>query len=236
MEIISRQKALSLGLKLFYTGKPCKHGHDSPRYVNSWKCQACNLAKNKEYQKKNKELIAAQRREKARLYPDLVKAQKRRDYLRHYDKRRAAINAWNTANCEKMSAYRRQWLIDNADRFRAAKTAYYLKRKRQDPGFDILTRLRRRINHFVSGNNKSASTEALIGCSYDAFAKHIESQFADGMTWENRCEWHIDHIIPCAAFDLNDPEQQRQCFHYTNMRPLWAHENRRKGASMPDAA
>jgi hypothetical protein len=57
---------------------------------------------------------------------------------------------------------------------------------------------------------------------------HIEAQFMPGMTWENRELWHVDHIIPCAAFDLTDPAQQRSCFHYGNLRPLWAKENQRK--------
>jgi HNH endonuclease. len=52
------------------------------------------------------------------------------------------------------------------------------------------------------------------------------------MSWDNygRDGWHIDHIRPCASFDLTDPEQQRQCFHYTNLQPLWAADNIRKGA------
>lgn len=63
---------------------------------------------------------------------------------------------------------------------------------------------------------------------------HLESQFEPGMTWENRRKWHIDHIIPCAAFDLTDTEQQRACFHYTNLRPLWASENISKGTKILD--
>jgi len=50
------------------------------------------------------------------------------------------------------------------------------------------------------------------------------------MTWDNYGEWHIDHETPCAAFDLTDPVQQSNCFHYSNLQPLWAEENRRKGA------
>ena len=53
------------------------------------------------------------------------------------------------------------------------------------------------------------------------------------MTWENHTPtgWHVDHIIPCAAFDLSKPEEQRKCFHYTNLQPLWAIDNIRKGAT-----
>jgi hypothetical protein len=236
MEIISRDEALARGLKVFYTGEPCCNGHDCGRYVALSRCVLCNSINAKRYRAKNRDEINAKRRERNRQNPELVKERKRTDYQKHWEKRRASGNAWRKANREKALSYLREWQAANAEAFRAQKTAYYLSRKRSDPAFAVLTRLRRRINHFVSGHNKSATTAELIGCSYDAFAKHLETQFTDGMTWENRSEWHIDHIIPCAAFDLTDPEQQRRCFHYTNMRPLWAHENRRKGASMPEAA
>ena len=71
----------------------------------------------------------------------------------------------------------------------------------------------------------------LIGCSVSKLMKHLEGKFQDGMTWETRGVhgWHVDHIIPCKVFDLTDPEQQKQCFHYTNLQPLWAEDNLKKG-------
>ena len=71
----------------------------------------------------------------------------------------------------------------------------------------------------------------LLGCSVEELWIHLEKQFTAGMTRENhgRNGWHIDHIIPCASFDLSDPEQQSQCFHYTNLQPLWAEDNIKKG-------
>lgn len=74
--------------------------------------------------------------------------------------------------------------------------------------------------------------EDLIGCTMDDFKKWISSQFKDGMSWENYGYngWHIDHIRPCASFDLTKSEEQKRCFHYTNLQPLWAKPNRSKGS------
>jgi Uri superfamily endonuclease len=78
--------------------------------------------------------------------------------------------------------------------------------------------------------NKSKSCFHYIGCSVPHLRQHLEAQFTDGMTWDNHGEWHIDHIKPCASFDLTDAEQQRECFNYTNLQPLWAVDNLTKGA------
>ena len=65
----------------------------------------------------------------------------------------------------------------------------------------------------------------LLDCSISELKLYIESQFQSGMTWDNYGAWHLDHVIPCDAYDLSDPEQQKLCFHYTNLQPLWAEEN-----------
>ncbi len=85
------------------------------------------------------------------------------------------------------------------------------------------------INSHKANTIKSCSVVDLIGCSPNDLVSHIQSQFLPGMTWENRFLWYIDHIRPCASFDIIDPEQQRQCFHYTNLQPLWAKDNFSKG-------
>jgi hypothetical protein len=69
----------------------------------------------------------------------------------------------------------------------------------------------------------------LIGCDPLAFLAHVEAQFQPGMSWGNRgAVWQIDHIRPCASFDLIDPDQQAVCFHYTNLRPLLRVDNQRR--------
>lgn len=69
----------------------------------------------------------------------------------------------------------------------------------------------------------------LIGCSVSELKLYLESLFKENMTWNNwgkgEGKWHVDHIIPCAYFELSDPEQQKLCFHYTNLQPLWEKDN-----------
>ena len=114
----------------------------------------------------------------------------------------------------------------------------YCKNKRKiDINFRISGNLRSRIRIALRGIYKSTSTMNLIGCSVEQLKRHLESQFQLGMTWENygtgwvgkgMLEWHVDHIIPCISFNLSKPEEQRKCFHYTNLQPLWAGDNLRK--------
>lgn len=109
----------------------------------------------------------------------------------------------------------------------AWKRSYVRLYRKKNPSFDIGIRLRVRMANAIRRSKayKSESTERLLGCKWAYFLAHLEAQFTDGMTWENRSLWHIDHIIPCCAFDLTKPEEQAKCFHYTNLRPLWASEN-----------
>ncbi len=74
----------------------------------------------------------------------------------------------------------------------------------------------------------------LLGCSLDVFKDYLETKFQIGMVWENYTTygWHIDHIKPCIEFNLKDPKQQQECFHYTNLQPLWWWENLSKGAKI----
>jgi hypothetical protein len=91
----------------------------------------------------------------------------------------------------------------------------------------IRKQIRNRLAHRISNCLKSKFlkkmnfTEKIIGCKIQFFLGYLESKFTKGMTWENRSDWHIDHIIPCNQFNLIDIKEQYKCFHYTNLRPLW---------------
>ena len=100
------------------------------------------------------------------------------------------------------------------------------ERYRSDPTFRLLDNLRSRVRKALHRKSKSAATKALLGICADECRKYIEALFTEGMSWDSNI--HIDHIVPCASFDLSDPEQQRACFHYTNLQPLWGVENLKK--------
>jgi hypothetical protein len=102
-----------------------------------------------------------------------------------------------------------------------------------DSGFKILCRLRKRLWDAVQGHRKSAPTRELIGTSVEGLKLQIEAGFLPGMSWENYGSvWEIDHKIPCAQFDMSNEAQQRACFHYANLRPLWRGENRSRGVKI----
>jgi hypothetical protein len=84
----------------------------------------------------------------------------------------------------------------------------------------------------LQGVDRTLEYEELLGCTFEELLPYIESKFLEGMTWENRGfnGWAFDHIIPCASFDLHDIEQQKKCFHYTNLQPLWIRDNSSKQA------
>ena len=101
-------------------------------------------------------------------------------------------------------------------------------RRKIDIDFRMRGVLRGRLREALKGNAKSSKMESLLGCSIPEFRNHLERQFTPEMTWENYGHWHVDHIRPCCSFDLSKPEDQRECFHFSNMQPLWAMDNFKK--------
>lgn len=121
----------------------------------------------------------------------------------------------------------KEYYKNNKADIRVTKRAYHNQRLKNDPAYRMRTILRTRMYIAVKGHRKAAATMTMIGCTREELMAYIESRFLPGMTWDNfgKNGWHIDHIIPCAAFDMTIPEHQAMCFHYTNLRPLWAKDN-----------
>jgi len=119
---------------------------------------------------------------------------------------------WRKRNGEARAQYQREWQRD---------------KRQNDLCHRLASCLRHRVQQSIKHGYKSASTVQLLGASIEEVRAHLEAQFLPGMTWDNWTSngWHIDHIRPCASFDLTDAAQQRECFHYTNLQPLWASDN-----------
>jgi hypothetical protein len=104
---------------------------------------------------------------------------------------------------------------------------YTKERYHSDPRFKIRRLITSRITRVLNGTAKSGKTLELLGCSREFLFDHLKTLFWPGMTWDNMGKdgWHIDHIVPTHLFNLTSPEEQRKCFNYTNLQPLWANDN-----------
>jgi len=127
---------------------------------------------------------------------------------------------------------RRRWVENRKLKYdkyilRERKKAYNLYHK--NINFKIAHNLRARLRIVLKRSSipKTQTVMDLVGCSIQELKKHLELQFKPGMNWDNynHKTWHIDHMIPCVAFNLADITEQKKCFHYTNLQPLWAKEN-----------
>lgn len=108
----------------------------------------------------------------------------------------------------------------------------FRERKKTDIDFRIRKAYSSRIRRALSftGRKKAGITVELLGCSIKEFRNHLEIRFKPNMSWDNYGQWHIDHVKPCSAFDLTKEDQQRECFHFSNLQPLWANENANKSS------
>jgi hypothetical protein len=164
----------------------------------------------KVYRVKNKEEI----KEKQRAY-----------YLKNRERIYAYFKKYKAERKEHYANLNKKWFLNNKKR----RQEYVNKRERHqrktNPTFKIKAYMRVRIYAALKGINKAKKTMDLLGCTIEQLWIHLEKTFKPGMTRENYGKWHVDHIIPCASFDLTIPEQQTKCFHYTNLQALWASEN-----------
>lgn len=144
------------------------------------------------------------------------------------------INCWEPIkwNKEKQKASEKKYVENNKDKMRE---------KWRKEGQKINRRIRDTLNHRISGMLKSQNyykknkTLEYIDCSLEFLKKWFEFQFELNMTWDNYGEWHIDHVTPCAYFNLEDERKQKECFNWKNLRPCWKLENITKGDKLIDS-
>jgi len=185
-------------------------------------CKACRNEHARVWRANNKEKVA----ETNRNYWDKNREKKVKAQRKWLQENREYQRKYREVNKERRKNYSKEYGEKNRNKINARAISAY----RNDPQVRLAANLRNRLRSALKGVNKSASTLELLGCNTEELKNHIEDQFTEGMNWDNvmNGKIHIDHIRPCASFDLTDPEQQRACFNYTNLQPLWAEDNLRK--------
>ena len=135
--------------------------------------------------------------------------------------------AYRKDNADKLKEYFKEYGEANREKI-SART---LNRYHNNIQANLSMTLRNRFNRAVEKEWKNGSAVRDLGCSIADFKVYLESNFEDGMSWDNKGKggWHIDHIIPLSAFDLTDREQVVEACHYTNLQPLWEQDNLIKG-------
>jgi hypothetical protein len=168
--------------------------------------------------------------------PEKIKAYRRNSYQRHKVSISMRGRISREVNKEKIAERKKKDYIVNCEHIK--KRVYRRKKERlkTDPVFRMKENLRRRIHKAIKTGYgiKANKTHKLLGAPFEVVHEHLTNLFKPGMTWENYGShtWHIDHIKPCASFDLTTLTQQKACFHYTNLQPLWAYDNLRKSAKL----
>lgn len=208
----------------FPKDKKMKLGH-----LNS--CKGCENKANKEERLKNIDKVLAKDKEYRMRNKEKVNAKARKSYYKNIEKNRQRSLEYFHDNEEACRARSRKWRKDN----REYRISYEIERYHNDLQTKIKCVMAARMRHALKDQKmkKNDRTPELMGCSFNDLIKYIESKFLVNMSWENYGKyivgqpmtWHIDHIRPCASFDLSDTEQQKACFHYTNLQPLWAIDN-----------
>lgn len=176
-------------------------------------CVECGKKYNKYSYEKHREPYLSQKKEAYSLNKDEMRQRGRNQYLK---------------NREKRLKQQKEYCLKNKEILRPKNAARAIKRYRSDIQQKIKSNLSSRMRQLFKKNG--SRTVDFIGCSIDELKQHLENQFLPGMSWDNYGlhGWHVDHIKPCTKFDLSDPEQQKACFHYTNLQPLWAIDNIKK--------
>jgi len=185
------------------------------------------------YYIKNREKILEQRKKYYQNNKKRVLKKNKDYYLDNKKKISIYQKKYHLNNKEKLCKQAKKYYLDNKEII-LKKHGLYVKNKRKiNINFKLKNSLRSRIHHALKNNSKSESTMKLMNCSIEKLKQHLAKKFysrIDGlkMSFDNYGLWHIDHIRPCASFDLSKADEQAKCFHYTNLQPLWAKENKEK--------
>ena len=227
------------------TCSKCKEEKDVERFSLKWcktaagktqrrrsECKRCENKRKAPARDRNRRLHPEKSRARVRAWknknPDVIKLQKER--------RRPRERALYEANKDLRAHQARQWYAENKDRMREFSRKYYHEVIKKTPRLLLSKRSKSAIRKSIRGHNSPQGWRSALHFTPDQLRAHLEKQLLPGMSWENYgTVWHIDHIIPVAAFNITsvDDFDFRRCWCLSNLRPLWKADNLRKGRKLP---
>ena len=152
--------------------------------------------------------------------------EKNKDYLCEKHKK------WSEKNREHLNEYHKNWRETNIDKHRENKRNYEKYRKANDPLYKLIANFRTAIYQVLKENNLNKNGHYFVILKYtpEELIQHLESQFTDGMNWENYGDWHVDHKLPITYFRISEPgdEEFMKCWSLDNLQPMWGEENIKK--------
>ena len=173
------------------------------------------IQKKREYRINNKDKIQKMNKE----YYEKIKKQNPEYFIearkRSAIKRRSYAKKYNKENTQKI-------ILRNKER------------RHNDPCYRLSTNMTSHIYKALRSRKNGRKWEDLVGYTLNDLKLYLESQFKEGMTWDNYGKWHVDHIIPKVLFkyDTYDDKAFKECWALSNLQPLWKLENQLKGAHL----
>lgn len=163
-------------------------------------------------------------------------------HLNNKEKLKITQKRWKEKNLEHHLSVVRAYLHKNSTKIKEQRKKYRAKenfklnankwareKRKNDLNYRLILALRNGACQVIKFGRKPKKTMELLGCSVKEFHEYIEKQFQTGMNWGNwgkgHGKWNIDHIKPVCSFDFSNPKSWDECFHHSNMQPMWWYEN-----------
>ncbi len=164
------------------------------------------------------------------------RAKQRERYWANREREIERAKEWQQKNKRSRAETKRQWNRDNREKVHLM-TMRANKKLRGTAKGSLNHRISTYMQRMLRGKKEMKSWRTLVDFSLEQLMEHLEKHFLPGMSWENRGQWHIDHVIPVSAFNFSSPTDIdfKRCWSLENLRPMWAADNIRKSnkISMP---
>lgn len=240
-KIMTRSEAIELGLKRYFTGKPCRRGHVTTRKVSDKSCRECNRL-NQAKRREQPEIVEAERNRDRQKW---ATCENRRKSKSESDKKRRSSDHFlelqrkidrlkynnDPAFRDRKIAQACRYSKQNREKINKRNRLWFKEKYKTDKKFKAAHVARSMVHRTLSATKKEkeGKTFCILGYTKDDLVTHIERQFSKGMSWGNYGEWHIDHIVPVSWHVKNGETDPKIINALTNLRPMWAKENNSKG-------